>query len=105
MVVACLPASVITPNILALRYVGLTLAVVVTAAHLVIRWNPRGLLSQAVRGVTLRRSLVLVGVVSMATALFMGFIKEQARGDYVVYGVLTQASAHGRFLPPESNYP
>jgi cytochrome bd-type quinol oxidase subunit 1 len=105
MLVACQPASVITPNILALRYVGLTLAVVVTAAHLGLRWNPRGLVTQAVRGVTLRRSLVLVGVASMATALFMGFIKEQARGDYVVYGVLTQASAHGPFLPPESNYP
>jgi hypothetical protein len=105
MVVACLPASVITPNILALRYMGLGLAVVVTAAHLALRWNPSGLVAQAVRGVTLRRSLVLIGVASMVTALFMGFIKEQARGDYAVYGVLTQASAHGRFLPPESNYP
>jgi hypothetical protein len=105
MVVACLPASVITPGILALRYVGLGLAVVVTAVHVVLRWNPSGLLIQAVRGVTLRRSLVLVGVVSMVTALYMGFIKEQARGDYVVYGVLTQSSAHGRFLPPTSDYP
>jgi cytochrome bd-type quinol oxidase subunit 1 len=105
MVLACLPASVITPNILALRYVGLLLAVVVTAAHLALRWNPGGLITQAVRGVTLRRSLVLIGVVSMATALYMGFIKEQARGSYAVYGVLTQASAHGRFLPPPSNYP
>ena len=105
MVVACLPASVITPGILALRYVGLGLAVVVTAIHVVLRWNPSGLLIQAVRGVTLRRSLVLVGVVSMVTALYMGFMKEQARGDYVVYGVLTQSSAHGRFLPPTSDYP
>ena len=105
MVVACLPASVITPGILALRYVGLGLAVAVTAVHVVVRWNPSGLLIQAVTGVTLRRSLVLVGVVSMVTALYMGFIKEQARGDYVVYGVLTQSSAHGRFLPPTSNYP
>jgi len=104
-VVACLPAAVITPGILALRYVGLGLAVVVTAVHVVIRWNPSGLLIQAVRGVTLRRSLVLVGVVSVVTALYMGFIKEQARGDYVVYGVLTQSSAHGRFLPPTSDYP
>jgi len=105
MVVACLPASVITPSILALRYVGLGLAVVVTAVHVARRWNPSGLLIQAVRGVTLRRSLVLVGVASMVTALYMGFLKEQARGDYVVYGVLTQASAHGRFLPPTSDYP
>jgi cytochrome bd-type quinol oxidase subunit 1 len=105
MVVACLPASVITPDILALRYVGLGAAVLVTAVHVVSRWNPSGLLIQAVRGVTLRRSLVLVGVASMVTALYMGFIKEQARGQYVVYGVLTQSSSHGRFLPPESNYP
>jgi len=105
MVVACLPASVITPGILALRYVGLGVAVLVTAAHLARRWNPRGLVTHAVRGVTLRRSLVLVGVVSMATSLYMGFIKEQARGNYAVYGVLTQSSAEGRFLPPESNYP
>ena len=105
MVVACLPASVITPSILALRYVGLALAVVITALHLAWRWNPSGLLIQAVRGVTLRRSLVLVGVASMVTALYMGFLKEQARGNYVVYGVLTQTSAHGRFLPPTSDYP
>jgi cytochrome bd-type quinol oxidase subunit 1 len=105
MVVACMPSSVITPNILALRYIGLGVAVVVTALHLVSRWNPSGLLIQAVRGVTLRRSLVLIGVASMVTALYMGFIKEQARGDYLVYGVLTQSSAHARFLPPESNYP
>ena len=105
MVVACLPASVITPNILALRYIGLGLAVLVTAVHVARRWNPSGLVIQAVRGVTLRRSLVLVGVVSMVTALYMGFIKEQARGDYAVYGVLTQSSAHGRFLPPTSDYP
>ncbi len=105
MVIACLPASVITPSILALRYIGLGAAVVITALHLVSRWNPSGLLIQAVRGVTLRRSLVLVGVASMVTALYMGFIKEQARGQYVVYGVLTQSSSQGRFLPPESNYP
>ncbi len=105
MTVACLPAAVINPSILALRYVGLGVAVAATALHLARRWNPRGLLAQAVRGVTLRRSLVLVGVASMSTALFMGYIKEQARGDYAVYGVLTQSSAHGRFNPPTGIYP
>jgi hypothetical protein len=105
MAVACLPAAVIPPGIIALRYTGLAVAVVVTALHLALRWNPRGLVTQAVRGVTLRRSLVLIGVVSMSTALFMGYIKEQARGDYAVYGVLTQASAHGRFNPSPQLYP
>lgn len=105
MIVACLPAAVIPPGIIALRYVGLAVAVLVTALHLTLRWNPRGLVTQAVRGVTLRRSLVLVGVVSMGTALFMGFIKEQARGDYAVYGVLTQTSAQGRFNPSTQLYP
>jgi cytochrome bd-type quinol oxidase subunit 1 len=105
MVVAMLPASVITPGILALRYVGLGLAVVVTALHLALRWSGKHQAVPAVLGATLRRSLVLVGVLSMSTALYMGYIKEQARGDYAVYGVLTQASAHQSFSPPSSNYP
>lgn len=105
MVIACMPSAVIGPGILALRYVGLGVAVAVTALHLVLRWNPRGLVAQAVRGVTLRRSLVLIGVASMATALFMGYIKEQARGSYAIYGVLQQADAGGHFNAPGNLYP
>jgi cytochrome bd-type quinol oxidase subunit 1 len=105
MVVACLPSAVIGPDILALRYAGLACAVIVTALHLAVRWRPRGLLTQVVLGPMLRRSLVLVGVVSMATALYMGYIKEQARGTYAVYGVLQQSDAGGRFNAPGNLYP
>jgi hypothetical protein len=32
-------------------------------------------------------------------ALFMGYMKEQARGGYVVNGELTQQDAHGPWNP------
>ncbi len=102
---ATLPSVVIVSSVYWVRYVFLGLAMLATAVHLGVRWNPRGLMAQAVRGVTLRRSLVTIGLVSMATALFMGYIKEQARTPYAIYGVLTQNDAHGHFLPPGKLYP
>ena len=44
-------------------------------------------------------------IVALLTSLLMGVIKEGARGDYAVYGVLTQAQAQQRFTPPADLYP
>ena len=53
----------------------------------------------------LRPVLVLVGSFALLTSLLMGVIKESGRGDYAVYGVLTQAQAQQRFTPPADLYP
>lgn len=104
MVVACLPAAVITPELVVARYLGLGLAVVATAAHLAARMRPRQP-AGGHRPALLRGSLVAVGAVSLVTALFMGYIKEHARGDYAIYGELRQVDAHGPFNPPRELYP
>lgn len=111
MVVACLPASVIPPDIVALRYAGLGVAVLMTAAHLGVRWRSpaqSATVDVGSAGSALRRArpaLVAVGTFAMLTALLMGVIKESSRGTYAVYGELTQAQAQQRFQPPESLYP
>jgi cytochrome bd-type quinol oxidase subunit 1 len=111
MVVACLPAQAIPPNIVALRYAGLGIAVLVTAAHLALRWRSPAQSSAAEvdpRAHALRRArpaLIAVGTFAMLTALLMGVIKESSRGTYAVYGELTQAQAQQRFEPPGSLYP
>jgi hypothetical protein len=52
-----------------------------------------------------RQSLVLVGTFAMLLSLLMGVIKESARGNYGIYGELTQAQAQQHFNPPGSIYP
>jgi len=109
MTIACLPAAVLPSQVLALRYVGLGIAVVVTAAHLVARLQvsrERALQSTHAPGlVAARRALVTVGVFSLATALLMGVIKEHARGSFALYGELTQAAAQQQYNPPGNLYP
>ncbi|MFN2569566.1 MAG: hypothetical protein ABR564_08200 [Candidatus Dormibacteria bacterium] len=104
MIVACMPAAVLGPDIIGVRYAGLGLAVVATAFHLAARMRPRRP-AHGQRPVLLRRSLVTVGAVSVVTALLMGYIKEHARGDYAIYGELRQVDAHGPFDPPRGLYP
>jgi hypothetical protein len=113
MVVASLPAAAIPPNIVALRYAGLGVAVIVTAVHLAVRWrSPAQSETPAVDTTAttsaLRRArpaLIAVGTFAMLTALLMGVVKESARGQYATYGELTQAQAQQNFQPPGSLYP
>lgn len=113
MVVASLPAAVIPPNVVALRYAGLGVAVIATALHLAVRWrSPAQSETPAVdstaRTSALRRArpaLVAVGTFAMLTALLMGVVKESARGQYATYGELTQGQAQQPFQPPGSLYP
>lgn len=101
MIVAALPAAVIPDGVLFIRYAGLGAAVLVTVIHLLLpRRRPL-----ATTVAPLRRSLVTVGLAALVTALFMGYIKEHARGDYAIYGELHQGDAHANFTPPGSLYP
>ncbi|HEX6537549.1 MAG TPA: cytochrome ubiquinol oxidase subunit I [Candidatus Dormibacteraeota bacterium] len=110
MVVASLPSSVITPNIVALRYAGLGIAVLTTGAHLAANWRSPAQQATAVdtgaRALRLARpALIAVGTFALLTALLMGVVKESARGQYALYGELTQAQAQQRFQPPADLYP
>ncbi len=111
MVVASLPDSVLPPAWEDARFIGIGVGIVATALHLWRRWRPpvweptASAKSQPRPSRMLRPVLVLVGSFALLTSLLMGVIKESARGDYAVYGVLTQAQAHERFTPRAELYP
>ena len=111
MVVGLLPAQVLTDPVHDLRYAGIGLAVVVTLAHLAVRSLPRRsalrlapapgaqLALPYTASATARRAVTLVGLMAAVLSIYMGFMKEEARGPYAVYGELTQHDAHGAYSP------
>ncbi len=111
MVVASLPDSVLPAAWEGARFIGIGAGIIATALHLWRRWRPpvweptASTKTQPRPSRMLRPVLVLVGSFALLTSLLMGVIKESARGDYAVYGVLTQAQAHERFTPPAELYP
>ena len=111
MVVASLPDAVLPSAWEGARFVGIGIAIIATALHLWRRWRPPvwdancECEPQPRPSRMLRPVLVLVGSFALLTSLLMGVIKESARGDYAVYGVLTQAQAQQRFTPPAELYP
>jgi hypothetical protein len=117
MVVGALPSQVLGPSIEWVRYVGIALALVVTSLHLFARTVPRGAMPRLApapgaaavvpysTSILARRSVIAAALLGFVLALFMGYIKEEARGDYSFYGELTQTQGHGRFDPGGGLYP
>jgi cytochrome bd-type quinol oxidase subunit 1 len=110
MVLATLPSSVLPASAEIVRFIGLGIAIVVTGIHLAVRWRHESELRRPTDGIAPalrlgRRALVVVGAFALLTSLLMGVIKESARGNYGIYGELTQAEAHQNFNPPGSLYP
>ena len=118
-VIGVLPAQLLSIDVFWVRYVGIGAAAVVTLLHLAYRSVPERTMprlatspapgaaavlpySESSSG---RRALVAVGVLSAALALYMGYLKEEARGDYSFYGELTQAQGHGPFNPDPALFP
>jgi hypothetical protein len=50
-------------------------------------------------GSTARVAVGVIGVVAAVLSLYMGFMKEQARGPYAIYGEMTLQDAHGVYNP------
>jgi cytochrome bd-type quinol oxidase subunit 1 len=109
-VVGVLPAQVLTDSVYGLRYLGLLATVLATLAHLVVRTLPRRPASIRApasgadaalpfAGSTARAAVGVVGVVAAVLSLYMGFMKEQARGPYAIYGEMTLQDAHGVYNP------
>ena len=111
MVLASLPDAVLPAAWEGARFAGIGAALVATTVHLLrsrqqpVRSLPTSARTHPHPSRMLRPVLVLVGSFALLTSLLMGVIKESARGDYAVYGVLTQAQAHQRFTPPADLYP
>jgi hypothetical protein len=116
MVLGVLPSQALPGGLRVVRYAGIAIAVIVTAVHLFSRGlrpsdshaeretgqSPQIPAAASALG---RRALVAAGALGLAVALFMGYMKEEARGRYVFYGELTQDQGHEPFNPSPSLYP
>ena len=111
MTLAALPSGVLGASLNGLRYWGLGVATLATAAHSVARLGGRRHRQDDALRVTGsasrigRNAVVTVGTVAVVTSLLMGYIKEHARGDYAVYGELRQVDARQPYQPTQSLYP
>jgi hypothetical protein len=117
MVIGAMPSQVLTSGIEWVRYAGIAVALVATSLHLFVRTVPRGAMPRLApapgaatalpytTSVLARRAVIAAGVLGLVLALFMGYIKEEARGDYSFYGELTQTQGHGPFNPGGGLYP
>lgn len=122
-IVGSLPSSIIGSSILAVRYIGLAVACVTTLVHLIVRTasGPEMEESEPMAHVVARHdtnapiafehsgsaqwAVIIAGFIAAALALYMGYLKEDARGTYVVYGVLHQSVAQQHYSPPQGTYP
>lgn len=98
-----LPAAVYPRSVFWLRYVALAIAVLAGFVHwLVSRPRMRALAQD------LRRSsqvtLAVTGMTALFLFLLMGVIRETARSNYTIYGVMTENDSYGIFEPPSKGY-
>ncbi|HEY9287409.1 MAG TPA: cytochrome ubiquinol oxidase subunit I [Candidatus Dormibacteraeota bacterium] len=98
-----LPAAVYPRSLFWIRYVALAIAVVASFVHwLVSRPRVRALAQD------LRRSsqvtLAVTGMAALLLFLLMGVIRETARSNYTIYGVMTENDSYGIFEPPSKGY-
>jgi cytochrome bd ubiquinol oxidase subunit I len=106
-----MPAQVLGSDIYWLRYAGIGAGTLATLLHVLVRTVPaqrRLALSPAPGARAMlpfessalaRRAVVIVGVVAMCLSVYMGYMKEQARNPFAIYGELTQQQAPGVWNP------
>jgi cytochrome bd-type quinol oxidase subunit 1 len=98
-----LPAAVYPKSVFWLRYVALAIAVAVSVVH----WLSSRPRVRAV-GVELRRAsqvtLAVTGASALLVFLLMGVIRETARSNYTIYGVMTEQDSYGIFQAPSKGF-
>jgi cytochrome bd-type quinol oxidase subunit 1 len=97
------PAMLFPKGLFWLRYVALSVAVVLSLVHWLIS-RPRA------RATTqdLRRSsqvtLAVTGASALLLFLLMGVIRTTARSDYTIYGVMKESDSYGIFQSPSKGF-
>ena len=102
--ITVLPAAVFPRSVFWLRYVALAIAVIVSFIHwLVSRPAARALAGELRRASQV--TLAVTGVSALLLFLLMGVIRETARSNYTIYGVMTEQDSYGIFQAPKGYYP
>ena len=98
-----LPAAVYPKSVFWLRYIALAIAVVISLAHWLISRPGRHRFAQELRRSS-QVTLAVTGATALVLFLLMGVIRETARSNYTVYGVMTENDSYGIFQPPTKGY-
>ncbi len=117
MLLGIMPAQVIPGGVVLLRYLGIGAAAAVTLLHVLRRTAGGGAMPRLApapgaamalpyaASARARTALVVAGLLGVTTALFMGYMKEEARGSYTIYGEMTLQQGHGLYSPNPGIYP
>ncbi|HVH64778.1 MAG TPA: cytochrome ubiquinol oxidase subunit I [Candidatus Acidoferrum sp.] len=102
--ITMLPAAVFPKSVFWLRYVALAIAVAVSLIHwLISRPAARALAGDLRRASQV--TLAVTGTSALLLFLLMGVIRETARSNYTIYGVMTEQDSYGIFQAPKGYYP
>lgn len=96
------PAALFPSGWFWLRYVALTIAVLLSLTHWIIS-RPRARLTQDLRRSS-QVTLAVTGATALLLFLLMGVIRTTARSDYTIYGVLKEGDSYGVFQSPNKGY-
>jgi cytochrome bd-type quinol oxidase subunit 1 len=101
-IISALPAAVYPRSVFWLRYIALTIALLASLIHWLVS-RPRARLAHELRRAG-HVTLAVTGVAALVLFLTMGIIRETARNNYTIYGVLTQNDSYGIFQAPSRGY-
>lgn len=98
-----LPAAIYPKGLFWLRYVALAIAVIVSLVHWLVSRPHRRSFTQELRRSS-QVTLATTGMAAVLLFLLMGVIRETARSNYTIYGVMTENESYGIFQAPSRNY-
>lgn len=98
-----LPAALYPKSVFWIRYVALAIAVVVSLVHWIISRPQVRALAPDLRRAS-QVTLAVTGASALLLFLLMGVIRETARSNYTIYGVMTEQDSYGIFQAPSKGY-
>ncbi|HEX3630019.1 MAG TPA: cytochrome ubiquinol oxidase subunit I [Candidatus Dormibacteraeota bacterium] len=98
-----LPAAVYPRSVFWLRYIALAIAVILSLIHWLVSRPRRHSFAQELRRSS-QVTLAVTGATALLLFLLMGIIRETARSNYTIYGVMTENDSYGIFQPPSKGY-
>jgi hypothetical protein len=97
------PAPLFPKGLFWLRYVALTVAVLLSLVHWLVSRPGARPMTQGLRRSS-QVTLAVTGVSAMLLFLLMGVIRTTARSDYTIYGQLKEGDSYGIFQAPNKGY-